>query len=130
MNKQRLIEAADWAEKNIDPKNFNMKLYRSGAKDKPECDSIGCMVGHLTAIDSENVMENYLYADGNRILFTDWSLDFFDIDFDEWDYLFTTDWADVDNSLEGAIARMRRLANGMTEEEMEGELEKFWKPWS
>jgi hypothetical protein len=32
------------------------------------------------------------------------------------------DWAYSDNTLEGAITRMRRLANGMTEEEIAEEL--------
>jgi hypothetical protein len=121
MNKQRLLDAADWAEKNIDPKMFDMSDYRTGDKNKPECDSIGCMVGHLTAMDAENVMENYLNRYGN-IHFLNWSRDLFEVEGYEWDYLFNESWAQVDNTLEGAIARMRRLANGMTDEEILEEL--------
>jgi hypothetical protein len=124
MNKQRLLEAADWAEKNIDPKMFDMSDYRTGDKNKPECDSIGCMVGHLTAMDAENVMENYLNRYGN-IHFLNWSRDLFEVEGYEWDYLFNESWAQVDNTLEGAIARMRRLANGMTDEEILEELKKI-----
>jgi hypothetical protein len=97
--------------------------YRTGEENKPECDSIGCMVGHLTAIDAENVMENYLNRYGN-INFLNWSRDYFEVEGYEWDYLFNETWAEVDNTLEGAIARMRRLANGMSEEEILEELKK------
>jgi hypothetical protein len=121
MNKQKLLEAADWAEKNIEPIMFDMSDYRTGDEKKTECNSVGCMVGHLTAIDSKNVMENYLnrYRD---IKFGEWSINYFALDEDEWDYLFSADWAYSDNTLEGAITRMRRLANGMTEEEIAEEL--------
>jgi hypothetical protein len=121
MNKQRLLDAADWAEKNIDPKMFDMSDYRTGDKNKPECDSVGCMVGHLTAIDAENVEENYLnrYRD---IKFEQWSKDYFELEDYEWDYLFNETWAELDNTLEGAIARMRRLASGMSEEQILEEL--------
>jgi hypothetical protein len=100
---------------------FDMLDYRSGDKSTPECDSVGCMVGHLTAIDSENVMKNYIMSDGS-IHFLNWTMDYFEVDGYEWDYLFSSYWAEVDNTLEGAIARMRRLANGMTEEEIKEEL--------
>jgi hypothetical protein len=124
MNKQRLLDAADWAENNIDPEMFDMGSFRSGEKNKPECDSIGCMVGHLTAMNAENVMENYLYS-YRDIKFGEWSINYFALDEDEWDYLFSVAWAEVDNTLEGAIARMRRLANGMTDEEILEELKKI-----
>jgi hypothetical protein len=123
MNKQRLLDAADWAEKNIDPKMFDMGQYRTGSEQKPECNSVGCMVGHLTAIDAKNVMENYLNRYGN-IKFEQWSIDYFEVDGLEWRYLFSYRWTKADNTLEGAIARMRRLASGMTEEEIEQELKK------
>ena len=122
MNKQRLLDAADWAEKNINPEIFDMGDYRTGQTIKPECDSVGCMVGHLTAIDVENVMDNYI--DCYRINFYEWSMDYFEVDLLQWKYLFDAWWAHEDNTLEGAIARMRRLANGMSEEEILEELEK------
>jgi hypothetical protein len=123
MNKQRLLDAADWAEKNIEPRMFDMICYRTGDEQNPECDSVGCMVGHLTTIDAENVMENYLNGYG-RINFGQWSTDYFEVNHYEWDYLFNENWAEVDNTLEGAIDRMRRLANGMSEEEIKEELKK------
>jgi hypothetical protein len=124
MNKQRLLDAADWAEKNIDPKMFDMGHFREGQHTKPECDSTGCMVGHLTAIDAENFVENYLNSYGN-INFLNWSRDYFEVKGYEWSYLFHESWAEVDNTLEGAIARMRRLANGMTDQEILEELKKI-----
>jgi hypothetical protein len=123
MNKQRLLEAADWAEKNIKPEMFDMQMFRHGQDSKPECDSTGCMVGHLTAINAENFVENYLNSYGN-INFLNWSRDYFELKDYEWSYLFHESWAEVDNTLEGAIARMRRLASGMSEKEI---LEEFKK---
>jgi uncharacterized protein YkuJ len=38
---------------------------------------------------------------------------------------FSSYWANVDNTLEGAINRMRRLVNGMTDEEIQQEFEKL-----
>jgi hypothetical protein len=35
MNKQRLLDAADWAEKNINPQQFDMGKFRSGHRTKP-----------------------------------------------------------------------------------------------
>jgi hypothetical protein len=122
MNKQRLLEAADWAEKNIDPKMFDMGHYREG-QHTPECNSVGCMVGHLTAIDADNIGKNYIRSDGS-IKFAQWSTYYFELEVYEWGYVFSAAWAEVDNTLEGAIARMRRLANGMSEEEIFEELEK------
>jgi hypothetical protein len=117
MNKQRLIEAADWAEKNINPQQFDMERFRSGNRGNPECDSIGCMVGHLTAIDAKNIMENYITSDIG-IKFAKWSRDYFEVEGYKWNYLFSPAWTEVDNTLSGAIARMRRLANGMSKEEI------------
>jgi hypothetical protein len=123
MNKQRLLDAADWAEKNIDPKMFDMTIYRSVDESSPECNSLGCMVGHLTAIDADNIGKNYIRSDGS-IKFAQWSRDYFELEVYEWGYVFSAAWAEVDNTLEGAIARMRRLANGISEEEIKKELEK------
>jgi hypothetical protein len=119
MNKQRLLDAANWAEKNIKQEMFDMDQFRDGGSFEPQCDAVGCMVGHLTAIDSVNVIENYR---GNYIYFQRWSKDYFELTLDEWRYLFAGEWTIVDNTLEGAIERMRRLANGMTEDEIKLEL--------
>jgi hypothetical protein len=82
------------------------------------------MVGHLTAMDAENVMENYLNRYGN-IDFPNWPGDYFDLTFYEFRYLFASEWIEIDNTLQGAIARMRRLANGMTDQEILEELKKI-----
>jgi hypothetical protein len=87
MNKERLLKAADWAQQNIRPEMFDMTNYRKGQANNPVCDSVGCMVGHLTAIDAENVVVNYI-GYGSRIRFTDWALNYFDVNYEEWVYLF------------------------------------------
>lgn len=122
MYAHRLLTAAEWAEKNINPEMFHMALFRQGQYELPECDSVGCMVGHLTAIDSENVMKNYTDTD---IDFKLWSKDYFGLNKMKWHYLFGSDWSKVDNTLQGAIARMRRLANGMSYKEIKLELKKI-----
>ena len=126
MNKQRLSDAADWAEKNIPPEMFDIEFTRKGDKESPVCNTIGCMVGHLTAIDADNVSENYTVKKLS-INFMDWSQDYFDIDDIEWYYLFSAKWAKQDGTLNGAIERMRSLANGMTDDEIALEIKKITK---
>ncbi len=126
MNKQRLLDAADWAYENIPPESFDMSYYRLGQMKEPKCDSIGCLVGYLTEIDYDNVIKNYLFSKIG-ISFRKWSGDYFDLNEIQWKYVFSSMWAFFDNSLDGAIERMRRLANGMTDDEIDLEIKKITK---
>ncbi len=74
---------------------LNMEYYREGAKYNPICDSIGCIIGHATALDAENVRKNFTTKDG--IKFGLWSREFFGIYVDSylWTYLFGQEHPDI-----------------------------------
>lgn len=109
MNKERLLYAADWLEANVKQEMFDITNFRQGQTETPECDSVGCAVGHLTAIDADNVRKNYMRGGG--IYFRAWSHDYFELTYDEWDWCFCERWKRTDNTVKGAAARMRYLAN-------------------
>lgn len=110
MNKERLLQAADWLEANVPQERFDISDWREGQLHTPECDSVGCAVGHLTAIDAENVNNNYKMFD-EVIMFKVWSMGYFGLDAKKWNWCFASDWYEVDNTVKGAAARMRYLAN-------------------
>ncbi len=69
---------------------INMNYYRCDFFDtyNPECKSIGCIIGHATALDAKNVMKNFTNKKG--IEFSLWSIEFFGIGRKSklWEYLF------------------------------------------
>ena len=112
MNKDNLLRMADHIE-TIPQKDFDMELYRKGTPIYPttecniECDTVGCAVGHCTILDSDNVKKNFINSHGN-INFPEWSREFTDIyDEDQWDYLFSGKWVNIDNSPKGTTKRIR-----------------------
>ena len=110
MNKERLLYAADWLEANVKQEMFDISTFRRGQYQTPECDSVGCVIGHTTALDRKNVLKNYTYDDGN-IKFVDWSHRYFGLNLDEWFWCFAASWQYTDNTVKGAAARMRYIAN-------------------
>lgn len=110
MNKERLLYAADWLEANVPQEMFDMESYRQGQSQTPECNSVGCVIGHTTAIDRENVIKNYTTKNGD-IMFRAWSYYYFELTDEEWSWCFGGIWGTTDNTVKGAAARMRYLAN-------------------
>ncbi len=76
---------------NVSASMIRMENYRDRppTKEKPECDTVGCIVGHATILDAYNVIKNFTNKYGG-IDFTLWSKDFFGIDRKSylWNYLF------------------------------------------
>lgn len=109
MNIQNLRKAADYI-KTIPQEFFDMSFYRATREDNktPECGTIGCVVGHCTILDRKNVLDYYIDVD-NEIMFSEWSVDFFKITGDEWDFCFSCSWALVDNTPQGAAKRINYL---------------------
>lgn len=108
--------------KTIPQSSFGMATYRDWENDKgftPECKSVGCIIGHATVLDRENVLKNYVSGDKDNptILFSSWSHDFFGIPaayLSLWAYLFSCTWADDErtNTPEHAVYRIQKVIDG------------------
>ena len=106
MNKGNLLRMADYAE-TIRPELFNIAVYRQGQCITPECDSIGCLIGHCTILDTKQLPINFL----GIIDFYVWINDFAGLmpGTPKWHWCFSPLWVDVDNTPTGAAARIRYL---------------------
>ncbi len=114
MNKENLQRMADYI-RTINPSNFSMEFWRNGQEQKPECDSVGCVIGHCTVLDAENI-ENFIQPNG-KIDFDEWSNHFTGIQSAEWYWCFDADWYYRDNTPEGAARRIEWLIkNGVPED--------------
>ena len=124
MNKENIQKAINYLEANYDDisTRFDMEHYRGNPLGKyftekpgdeylPVCDSVGCLVGHLTAIDADNFKD-----DNGRIHFNGWSKRFFfddsdDADYvdDAWYFMFGSGWSrsPETNTLQQGINRMK-----------------------
>ena len=116
MNKENLKKAIDYLEADYDDINerFNMRYYRNDEFDEdfPICNSVGCLVGHLTAIDADNVNDNFKVQNA-RIRFEDWSYNFFGVSCGnpDWNFMFGNKWAHTPESstLRQGINRMKYM---------------------
>lgn len=91
--------------KTLKPEMLKMNHWRLGDKNKHECDSPGCVIGHCIILDPNPPRSK---EDG-MLLFQQWSEEFVDIISSEdeaWFYMFSGAWDDVDPTLEGAIKRI------------------------
>ena len=105
---------ADYIE-TIPQDRFDMRLFRTGEKEKHECGSLGCVIGHCTILDENPLPLDYL----GDINFYAWSRKFTGLDTSssEWAYLFSSDWDAADNTPKGATKRIRYfLENGLPED--------------
>ena len=106
MNKENLQRMADYI-RTIPQEKFNMVAWRDGDTNKHECDSVGCVVGHCTVLDK---IENIPFTSLGSIDFTRWSEDFTGIyTREEWNWCFSDEWHEVDNTPEGAALRIEWL---------------------
>jgi hypothetical protein len=113
MNRENLLRAADYLEQFVTDEMFMMSGFRR-ADDcyNHICNSVGCIIGHTIAIDDWN---NVYKLDG-KILFKQWSHDFFGVPplSVRWLYLFGG--GHPDQTRKWAIARLRYVAeNGFPE---------------
>ena len=106
MNKTNLLRAAQYISE-LDQDRLVLYRYRANG----DLYSISCekgdVVGHCTILDPNNLIR--LQPSGN-IDFKEWGMKFFDLTEDEYVYLFTSVWAALDPTVEGAVARLRHVA--------------------
>ncbi|WNN12312.1 hypothetical protein MA9V2_063 [Chryseobacterium phage MA9V-2] len=121
MNIKNLKAAQELVSKLI-PEQFDMIDFRERTMesftknfDTAECKTVGCIVGHCTILDKQNVMHNFITSTG-VINFIEWSKDFFGIGFNSktWHYLFSAVWAENvnTNTPEHAVKRMQKVIDG------------------
>lgn len=104
----------------IPASRIDMSLYRSDEDEllEPECKSLGCLVGHATVLDRENVLKNYIDEENSSIHFSEWSHDFFETREDPalWAFMFGCDWANTSMPVEQRhpqiLARIRFVISG------------------
>jgi len=107
VNLSNIIRAAELIE-TIPYYQFDMGTCRSGQMVNPECDSVGCIIGHTTVLAPE--LLTYDYKD--EIDFLRFSFAFFGLEWNarDWYYLFGGDWKSTDNTHIGASLRLRYYA--------------------
>lgn len=109
MNRKNLQRIADMLLE-IPEDKFDISSYRENDSGNPICNSVGCVIGHATKLDIENIKQNYISRLGGCIRFFNWSLEFTGLkDLKEWDWCFSGDWSTVDNTIEGARQRILYL---------------------
>jgi hypothetical protein len=129
MNTENLIKAAAYI-RTVPQEKFDMSVWRDNRSERPEneCNSVGCAVGHCTFLDPniKSVAKRHerLF---NGFNFWEWSLEFFDLGNNQWNWCFDYEWGEVDNTPEGAALRIEWLINhGLPdnwEKQMNGEEE-------
>jgi hypothetical protein len=99
--------------RTIPQEMFNMWWFRGGQAKTPECDSVGCVIGHCTVLDP-----NPRPRDGfGDIDFRGWSQGFTGLIGNEWEWCFSSPWQYTDNTPEGAALRIEwLLENGLPQE--------------
>ncbi len=103
--------------KTLNPSQFDMGDFMN------DCKTVGCVVGWsatfkgLEPIDSNNYhFANYYGYD----YYYDYSKRLFKLDHSQWEWCFSGDWKDIDNTIEGAIKRIYYLVeNGDAPENFE-----------
>ena len=131
MNKENIQKGIDYLEANYDDisKRFDMLYFRNDEldDDSPICSSVGCLVGHLTAIDADNINQNFKDSKG-CIRFNAWSEDFFDLledvdaGDDDWYFMFDSAWSKFPETgtLQQGINRMKYMLK-------HGQTPKYWE---
>ena len=97
---------------------FDMLATRQGDRTTIECKSLGCLIGHSFALEKNP--EKYRIKDSDQYSFVVWADDFYKLENDQWDFLFSPVWANIDNTLEGARNRITYLGKN------EGKLPDDW----
>jgi len=111
MNKDNLRKMAEYI-RTIPENLFDMQIFRApGNYKEVECNSVGCVIGHCTHLDADNVLRNYTRFHDDSIRFHKWAEDFTEMGMysASFQWCFDSEWADVDNTPEGAARRIEWL---------------------
>ena len=80
MNRERLKIARDYLANEVKPEMFRMHYFRTGDKTIPKCNSVGCAIGHLTALDDKFKTNPDYFRDGDgEIDFEYWGMRYFEL---------------------------------------------------
>lgn len=99
--------------RTIPQDRFAMGSYRDTGYREQICYSVGCVIGHCTAIDKD---ENIPRSESGNIDFDLWSMLFtgLSVGSEEWMWCFSGGWETSDNTAIGASKRIEYLlANGL-----------------
>ena len=103
LNKENLLEAEKFV-RAIPGRLFDMELYREDESNSVECKSVGCALGHLTALFPELVP----YTGDGEIMFWEIPFNFFGMEDDKAiNYCFASEWDKIDNTQTGCADRIR-----------------------
>ena len=114
MNIKNLKILRNWlAAGNIKQEQFDMEFYRSGEVNleflnKKNCGTLGCVLGWCPFIPK--------FSKYRATSFRYLADELFNVSSSVWSFLFGSEWADHDNTLEGAIARIDIVIAGDFEE--------------
>ena len=109
VHKERLRKLAEYLLTKVPEEKFDMEVYRQEGNTAHICGTAGCALGWAPAIMSPYTF--YKYKTGTKdldVLFNNISMKYFGIDWYEevWVYLFSANWVTVDNTPQGAAARI------------------------
>jgi hypothetical protein len=107
MNRENLQRMADYI-RTVPQESFNMKVYRDGSKRYHKCNSVGCVIGHCTALDD---IDNIPTLWNDEINFHKWSENYTGLiaGKSEWIWCFDAYWIHIDNTPTGAADRIEWL---------------------
>ena len=98
--------------KTIPEHKLDMAVFREAGMSthNPECNTVGCIIGHSTVLDPKLAKECTHSSEG--IEFPIWFMRYAEYDSSDndnalWDWCFHGDWATIDNTVEGAVKRMQ-----------------------
>jgi len=108
MNVRNLQRMANYI-RTIPQEQFDMSNYRNVRSKTPECNSVGCVIGHCTILDKKLFEKHSKEAVYNQ-QFLYWSEDYTGLSPDsKWDWCFSAFWQKLDNTPEGAALRIEWL---------------------
>ena len=96
MDKERLKIASEYLANEVNPEMFDMREYRAGDKTTHDCNSVGCAIGHLTALDGKFKTDRDYFRDGNgEIDFAEWGGNYFELSLREYLFIFSEYFAEA-----------------------------------
>lgn len=122
MNRENLQRMADYI-KTIPERRFNMQFYGSNFNTTPECNSVGCVVGHCSVFASEKDVKKFTHKDTQGFDFVKWSEKFSGLKAGgkKWSWCFSGSWSLSDNTAKGASKRIEWLLKHGLPENSEGQ---------
>jgi len=108
MNRENLRLMAEYLL-TIPPEMFDMLHFRDRCETTAKCGTVGCVLGHCTVLDPNPELIP-LYDNGG-IHFGEWSEKFtgLPVGSDKWNFCFSHQWAEFDNTPKGASDRILML---------------------